>query len=472
MADIDTENLGNPGDVSIDELFLTLHDGTDIDILNFMVQFDLYEDIWNTHMHGSIVIADGQNLIEKAPIMGGEGVTFKIRNKTFEDEPFNVIDKTMQVYAIEQRQLNNDREQFYSLKFISIEAIQDQTISISKRFKGNSADIVAEIYEDYIVEYRRPGEAKVKSDLIIGDTPHTTTLNYLSNFWTPAQNLVYIAKYAKGSTKTGADFIYYESNKNFYFTSLQQLIGSQKDQLFDEYIYAPPGLDVPHREGGGDYIGIKLPKNFVSIEAIEIPRTIDILDGNQTGYYSQTVRAYDLYAKEKILQYIDVRDDFEAFEHTDPGIPVPSGIQRNPYAMTTIKVLNSFNNAVAPQGIGPRGNNNENIVAASLYRDNYFNSFKDYTFEIDVPGRTDIEVGRMIKMIYPAATTHLEDSTYEDLVDETLSGNYLITAIRHKIDTVGYTMKMEIVKNGLAKSLGPKDNVNANLEGGADEDDF
>ena len=83
MADIDTENLGNPGDVSIDELFLTLHDGTDIDILNFMVQFDLYEDIWNTHMHGSIVIADGQNLIEKAPIMGGEGVTFKIRNKTF-----------------------------------------------------------------------------------------------------------------------------------------------------------------------------------------------------------------------------------------------------------------------------------------------------------------------------------------------------------------------------------------------------
>ena len=39
--------------------------------------------------------------------------------------------------------------------------------------------------------------------------------------------------------------------------------------------------------------------------------------------------------------------------------------------------------------------------------------------------------------------------------DKQLSGKYLITGIRHKIDTVGYVMKMEIVKNGLPESMGP-----------------
>ena len=45
----------------------------------------------------------------------------------------------------------------------------------------------------------------------------------------------------------------------------------------------------------------------------------------------------------------------------------------------------------------------------------------------------------------------------DDIVDDVLTGAYLITAIRHKIDRIGYVMKMEIVKNGLAKSIGTAD---------------
>ena len=74
---------------------------------------------------------------------------------------------------------------------------------------------------------------------------------------------------------------------------------------------------------------------------------------------------------------------------------------------------------------------------------------------MDVPGRTDIEVGRMIYISYPSPISKTEDLDYDDLFDRQLSGKYLVTAIRHKIDTVGYVMKMEIVKNGLPESMGP-----------------
>ena len=57
------------------------------------------------------------------------------------------------------------------------------------------------------------------------------------------------------------------------------------------------------------------------------------------------------------------------------------------------------------------------------------------------------------------------DATYDDIVDDVLTGAYLITAIRHKIDRIGYVMKMEIVKNGLAKSIGiVDDGVNDDIK--------
>ena len=129
--------------------------------------------------------------------------------------------------------------------------------------------------------------------------------------------------------------------------------------------------------------------------------------------------------------------------------------------MTTIKVLNSVNNmtqAFNLPGSASGNSDNENIIGASLYRDNYFNSFKDYTFEIQTPGRTDIEVGRMIMLQYPSPITKTEDVDPDELFDRQLSGKYLITAIRHKIDTVAHTMRMEIVKNGLPESMGEPEN--------------
>ena len=457
MADL-TENVNKPGDISFDELFITLSNGENIDLLPFFVELNIYEDVWSPFLTGDIVLNDSINMIGTGGIAGGEGITIKLRSKTFTDEPQNLIDKTFQVFSIRDRSLSEDRNQIYKLSFMSVEGITDQAVAISKRFKGNTEDIAIEIYNDNIKEYRRPLDQKGPvTDMIIGDTPHVSKVNFLANFWTPVQTLQYLAKYIKGNKHIGADTIFFESNKFFYFTSIQQLITAGKENLFEEYLYTPPGTDIPHRTSGETFTGAQTSKEECTIESMTIPRTIDIIDGQDSGFYSQSVRAYDLYSKERLEAKIDVRDDFGAFVHTDEGIPVPAGVQRNHMAMQTIKVLNSVNNLTQSFNLpGSKGGNsdNENIIAASLYRDNYFNSFKDYTFEIDVPGRTDIEIGRMIRVVYPAPISKTDDLEYDDLFDKQLTGNYLITAIRHKIDTVAHVMKMEIVKNGLPETVG------------------
>ena len=84
------------------------------------------------------------------------------------------------------------------------------------------------------------------------------------------------------------------------------------------------------------------------------------------------------------------------------------------------------------------------------YRTNY------YQFLISVPGRTDIEVGRSINFIYPKAQTKGTEEDYQE--DEKLSGLYVVTEIKHRINPVDYSMTLRIVKNGVGKSLGGIDN--------------
>ena len=60
----------------------------------------------------------------------------------------------------------------------------------------------------------------------------------------------------------------------------------------------------------------------------------------------------------------------------------------------------------------------------------------------------------IIYIQYPSPRSKTADLTFDDIYDRQLSGKYIITAIRHKIETVAHVMKMEIMKNGVPESMG------------------
>lgn len=469
IAQLFEEKITKPGDVSIDELTLMTSTGDIFDMKGFMIDLELHEDIWSPCLFGQITITDANNLINVAPIRGGEILSIKARTKTLKDHPDNLVEKSFQIYAIEGRRLNNDREQFYILKFCSIEAISDQARSIVQAYGYDQAkttdQIVQKIWLDHCQEMRRldtEGD-RVVSNLFIGDTPHNSRVQYTSNHWTPFQNISYLCKKASGNKYKGADFVFFESNKSFYFTTIQNLIGTQLENgLFEHYIYEQPGQDMMHRDSGDIFLGAPLPKMFSKIEEINVPRTMDILDGQDSGYFSSSVMAYDLFSKEQGEYIIDGRNNFASFVHTEEGIPIPMGVQRNPYSMRGVKYINMLTSPGQQGGLveGSKGAAaNANVVEAGLLRQQYFNSFKDNTFSVDVPGRTDIEVGRMIQLAYPKAADKAPDATYDDIIDPVLSGKFIITAIKHIFNAERHMMRMEICKNGLAIGTGPEDEV-------------
>ena len=69
--------------------------------------------------------------------------------------------------------------------------------------------------------------------------------------------------------------------------------------------------------------------------------------------------------------------------------------------------------------------------------------------EITVPGRTDVEVGRLLYFDYPPIKPRDETDKSTNDSDKLYSGYYMITAIHHKVNKNEHTMTMEIVKDSL-----------------------
>ena len=66
------ENLIKPGDVACDEIFLTTQDLTEYDFTRYVIEFNLYEDIWSPTLTGEVLVTDAVNAITNWPIRGGE----------------------------------------------------------------------------------------------------------------------------------------------------------------------------------------------------------------------------------------------------------------------------------------------------------------------------------------------------------------------------------------------------------------
>lgn len=453
------------GDVRIETIELISLEGRAFDISNFMIEINLYEDIYSPVLFGDIVVADAVNLITRLPIIGTELITIKARSAIYDAAATTYIWKTFQIYAVENRFLNNDREQMYTLKFVSQEAFRDNASTISRPFTGLTSTLAADIFDEYI-STERWFEKSDKTELLVADTPHQSNVKYTSNFWTPIQNMNFLAKRAVGKDLVGADYLFFESNKNFYFTSVENLCATQQTRVYDEFMYLPDGVSIPRRQGSGiTYYSPELPDEYVRIEDMTLPKTIDALDSYQTGTYGASLRAYDFTTKKHSEYTYLATENFGEFFHTEPGNPMPPNIYPNAYAQ---RIWKPFNSTLHGEGKG-YGNHasggdafdilidqsyDDKLVSRELSRMTYFNSMNQYKFTISLPGRTDIEVGNMIRVVYPAPQVKDgKGQDYESLIDRLLTGNFLVTAIHHKIDIGQHKMILEIVKNGLREDL-------------------
>lgn len=434
-----TTGVSAAGDVELHEVVLITNNGTEIDIRLFVGELNLYEDMFRTGLAGNILLIDSANLTQKYGLIGDEYVRIKFYTPSMEG---SAIYKTFKVYSITDKVFTNDTaKQSYILHFCSPEIIVDALSPIYKTFEGKIHDVVAKIFENY-VSVSRNGGNDYTSLILPGKT--TNEVKFTSPGWRPLKCLNWLASKAIGEGFNNPGFLFFESNKAFYFTNVEQIYKMYNDAgaVAQTYVYAPLGHAIEDQS----LYESDIDRQYKTVSDFKIIENINVLKNSMTGYLANRLFTLDVVNKKyETFDYYHT-DNWGGYHHVEPT-PIPPfstggiGSLRTPAGHNRIvmqhdRLYTGFTNNVADRAadIVPR-------------RTSTLNELANFKIEITVPGRTDLEVGSVVKFIHPIAAPLDSSDKNKVIYDRLYTGNYLVTAIRHKVDLQRHVMVLELVKD-------------------------
>lgn len=437
--------LQKAGGVLIEKLEIYSANNIVLDIKDYLVEFNLFEDMFANTMNGSLILSDSRNLILELPIIGEELLLVKFRTPGMDQ----VIEKMFRIYSVTDRNVARDRNtQIYTVHFASVELFIDINLPLFVPFEGNVLDVVGDIFENYIAFNRNVDTEGEKAEEKPAETPlkiitePKNKVKFISPGWTPMKCINWLASRSVPKSSAACSFLFWESNKAFYFGTPETIF--DETYLNNSYIgtYGINISNVRDSKYGPDIAR----EFFVASETIQVAGN-NALKNSTNGFLANRLVSIDVFNKQYALYDYDHTNSYKNYIHTDPN-PVPGFSTgkdsiRNPASSITFypinpKLFDNFTenvNELSPQIIG---NRKSNLIELTNYKLN-----------ISVPGRTDVEVGSMLYFSYPKLGRPTQEDKSKPNEDPVFSGYYLVTAIHHRITQQEHRMTMEIVKDSL-----------------------
>lgn len=447
---VENEGLQRAGQVKIEQLKLITTGNDIIDLTEFLLELNIYEDIFSNYLRGEILLTDSRNLLDKFYIHGEELLNIKIRTPSFKEE--DCIQKTFRVYKVSDREIVRDTNtQNYTLHFVSVEVFYDFLLPLYVPFKGNVVDVAGEIFSNYIAASRNfnisEDGREIKEDpnptelIILNEA--SNKVKFVSPGWSPLKCINWLATKAIPESGKSKNFMFFESTKNFYFGTLEGLFKNAVER--NNYLgrYTISVSNVREQENAAN-----VNREMFLAKDVELVESIDYVKNYTNGYLANRLVYLDVFNKEYELIDYDYVNEYESFYHTsgegNKAIPFFSKDTVRNFATNVSfypknpKLFDNFQDNINEKMGEIHGNRLSSMIELTNVRMN-----------ITVPGRTDAEIGRLLYFHYPALGAREESDKATDSQDKLYSGYYFITAIRHKINKNEHMMSMEIVKDSL-----------------------
>jgi hypothetical protein len=399
-------------------------------LLGMINEVNLYEDIFSHTMHGNILIVDTLNVITQFPIIGMETLEVK-----FELPGMRVIEKVFKVIKVSDHHVEGNK-QTYVLHFISPLSFADARYSLQRAYTGTAGNIIGQIVDEVEIWdafYTNARDKLIPRDI---DAQQTYTLKLVSPQWSPSECIRWCEKKALSpSTDKQADYLFYESNRALEFKSLKNLYSAAPKT---EFIYD----HVP--------AGNSLAKEYMKILRMSKDVVSDTLQNLISRLYGQTTYVYDTVRKKLTIQQVDYAK-IKTITDLYIGANQKSTLKRTPNFNVSLNYATSV--AVTNDLLHAPLNTDTYIDPDRLTvstRDALLNITNLEVMRFDVWGRTDLAVGDMIRITLGEYTQHTPDTD-----DKKNSGNWLITAIHHRLALSQYQNTYEVARISTDEELLP-----------------
>ena len=478
MGIVVVPNLRTASDVTVKKLTLSSASG-DYDIVNYLEELNIYEDIFSNSMKAHLTLQESLNLPQYFPIVGEEYIDCSF----YTVEPGGGIRVTshdihpprLYVHELSDRFFRSQKSQRYSLDLVSEQYMSNIHQRISRSYDGafvkalGFGDIAADIFNNHLQDtglsgdrpiYIDPtGNGEAEAPIIIPNWHPHDALNWLAQRAYPIGN-----KFAR-------NYLYFESMNGSHFQSLNHLMSVEPVLTF--------GLE--QRVDDPEHVEA-LSGGYVKADRISFDNSFKKVKNTKRGLYASKLITHDI-VKKKILQhdYYGINDKKDNIYLNTNHVSKNESFSNNPVAF---QAGNTFNTSFAPSPINPgkidRGNRlidftdsciefypKHDKMYAINSQNNYDNKVEEwkqirhqqmqrldgYTIIIECSGLSFLRLGTVIFVYVPSPET-ISHGDRTVINDKFMSGKYLVTAIQHVI-TQGkhgdfqYKMRIEATKDGI-----------------------
>ena len=426
---MDDDKLRFAGEVKIDKITIFTPTGFSQDVTAQVQAVSIYESIHKPFIDGNIVVKESLDFANLFPLTGQEFIRLEIRTPGMGD--FGKFDATYMLYKMTDREILGDKSVAYQLHFMSLEGLVGLNKKVSKRYTGQVSELVKEILEDQ--------EDGLETSKLVTVEPTVKNHTYISNFWTPVENLQYLTQQA--INKDNAPYVLFENRDGFNFVSLEAMYDAGEPyQSFTSDNYSRDNLT-----GGGD---AKNPnEDYKRIVDMHIEVGYDYINRLKSGFFGSRQYSYDLFTKKYTVRDFNIYKEFESntLKTLNPFPAMPAGgVNRNAAAqMNYIKISNIFDDFTENNG---DTSNYETIqrrkALLAMAQTNVLN--------VTVLGRVDYTAGMKVNVTLPLISPLNPEDT--DYFDKRWSGNYIIASINHHINKESHECTMELISDSLQMS--------------------
>ena len=453
MVDETVKGYRFAGDIEVKNILLIGANGEFRDIGKIVLEVNVFQSLDEHYLQGEIVINDAVSLLttlsgdRRAEIQGGFNggeiiiLTYKMRDSSL---PFKT--HFFGVHEVAERQRVDEKDEVYILNCISAEAYRASTKTISRAYGGSKGNLISNmvksvvdefIYDKLIKDLHRQYRSilNIRTEKEVNISPTNGKQRFVIPNMTPDDTLDFFAREADSDNHVPY-YYFYEDSNGFNFKDLNVL--TQQD-VKEKYTYMAQNVDGQEGDSEDDETIIR---DFQKIISFNVVSQTDIIGNTLRGLFRSKMINLDILRKNKSEYNFDYSKEYESFNKLQKW-KIPGEVDGNP-VLHMMQSRQGHDGDTLFQAENPLPKRiNQHLPRRLSYYAHIYNTI----MEVTVPGNSELNVGDVIELSIPNATTI---NKLDGKKDKYLSGKYLITSLRHKFGgTTGteFTTFIECVKD-------------------------
>ena len=447
-----------PGEYLLKSIRLISDNNTNqnVEISSLVAEMNIYENMFLNAISARLLITDTNNMLSNFPIIGQETVSIGI--SSFKQDGSEVFfQHDLKVYNFTSRNVINDNNLSYVLELVSPEQLLNQQRKVCRSFKNSTPSDVAKA----IMTNKKYGLSI--SETLVNVSKTLPKRNFIIPNWSPFKALNWLAKNSV-ARQNGIDLsvFFYESFtltgkgnevfSKFNFKSFAQMFEDRSEEIYTYY----PTEDSSDRRGMSqreiENIDDNSSHNRITSYIVEQP--YNIIQNINMGMYSSTVITHDIIDRsvlKKPFRYGSTQDDSprmrselytgaKDFDLVDKG-------STDKYS----QYMGSLDSKIQYVPIN-HDQRNESLDHIIPLRNSHLQRFDNIRLTVTISGNLERSIGDVITLKLPSSDSTRSISGKES-EDKLYSGEYAITAIRHKFTPATYEMILNVTKDNYFKTL-------------------